>query len=600
MAPTHRRWNRRAFCIATLGAVLLYQFPYVLTLAKTGWTVLPPVLEADQTLYFNLSNIQRVSDTQVVNPWYGDPVSAVDVPHLRFSITFVLFHLTHRICQSWTLAMLVWAAIWAALMFIAAVFCLDSLFPSATAELKLAIGLALLVLQPPWVYLAEFTGLPNLAGFFQLHLPYLRFAIPQVIVPVVFAYVGLQSRVLKQEVEEHHSRWLLAAMVILQFAVCISFPYFLPVLATGTAFAILLSKLSRSHIAWSWTSVLSFGAICGLLDLGYLALGGLGKSHGNVQFVPHFRPEMILPCVRPFVVCLVVVSTLAMFSRASIGSKATAAGLAFSNALFGFCDVFFRPEAQILGHPHYLIALTTWLPIFVFAVPHLGKIDLRALSATILVFALMFGLWEGFASYRSSIASNILQAAAISEVKKLSLTQRDLVVATAQFADDISSWIPLVSRARVLYTPDGENILSAADTQTEQPFRQAIYLSIAGVDTTILTAITAKDRLDNRFDPLLQQGDRGYQRSPLIADRLHARSLVEARLSPLLARLNSEPAAVIDFLQAYNRIIIIEGSDQTLFNPSSFQRWIHIDKSYENNGVRVWVCHVERPTSAWQ
>src|SRR5207244_6023874 len=96
---------------------------------------------------------------------------------------------------------------------------------------------------------------------------------------------------------------------------------------------------------------------------------------------------------------------------------------------------------------------------------------------------------------------------------------------------------PLVSRAKVLFTPDGENILSAAETRSEQPFRQSAYLSLAGMDVDTLTSVSRHDDPRFRFDPLLQQGDRGYQRSQLAADRERARSFVKERLGPQLAML---------------------------------------------------------------
>src|SRR5205814_2216252 len=82
-------------------------------------------------------------------------------------------------------------------IFFAAFFCLESLFPRAKPRLPLIAAIGLLVLQSPLTYLAEIRQLPSVAGLSELLLPYLRFAIPQVIVPAVLAYLGLQTRVLK-------------------------------------------------------------------------------------------------------------------------------------------------------------------------------------------------------------------------------------------------------------------------------------------------------------------------------------------------------------------------------------------------------------------
>jgi len=571
---------------ALLFSVALYELPYVLTLEKTGWTAIPPVVEADQMLYLNLSAIHNASATEVVNPWYGDLVSKVDVPHLRFPITFLLFRFTHFIFGSWTLAILVWAAVWAALTFAAAAFCVDSLFPDAKPRSTFVTATALLVLQSPLIYLAEIRHLPSTVGFFELHLPYLRFAIPQVTVPFVLAYLGLQARVLKSA-----SKWFLGGMAALQFAVCATFPYFLPVLAIGTAITLLIGKLPREKIALSWPTILGFGAICGFLDFGYLFLGGLGVFHDKIQFAPHFRPAMIIPCVRPFVIVLVIAAGLAWVSHASLAARTTVAGLALSNAVFGFSDVFFSPEAQILDHPHYLIALTTWLPLLVFMRSVLENSDSRALRAGLASALILTGAWEGFASFHSRVQSNLIQAAALSEFNRLSLSNKDLIVAPAQFADDLSSWVPVVSHAKVLFTPDGENILSAAETRSEQPFRQSAYLALAGMNVDTLTSVTQHDGSRFRFDPLLQQGDRGYQRSPLATDRERARSLVKERLSPLLAMLNADPAVARRLFAGFDRIVVIDSSSQPFFDPNALSRWFQIDRAYEKDRVRVWICH---------
>ena len=61
------------FVAALLCSVAVYELPYILTLAKTGWSPLPPVVNypADQMLYLNLSVIHHASATEVVNPGTG-------------------------------------------------------------------------------------------------------------------------------------------------------------------------------------------------------------------------------------------------------------------------------------------------------------------------------------------------------------------------------------------------------------------------------------------------------------------------------------------------------------------------------------------------
>ncbi len=579
--------KRTRYFLLIACTILVYELPYFLTLRRTGWTPLPPLLHMDQSLYLNLSCIRHASATEVVNPWYGDRVPVTAVPYLQFPITFLLFRVIHWVFRSWTAAMLVWAGIWAGLTFAAGVFCLNSLFPDSDRRLTAIGAFGLLVLQSPLTYAAQIAHLPSPTGFLQLWLPFVRFAYPQVIVPVVLAYWGLQVRALKSG-----SKWNLAAMTLLQLACCAAFPYILPVIALGTAITIAIAQRRRSEIALSRAAIFVFAVACGVLDIAYLILAGFGKSNGNVQFALQFRREMILPSFRPYVLLLVLGAVLALISRASLAARATVAGLALSNALFAFSLVFFPPSTLMLSHVNYILTLTTWLPLIVAGWAILEKFG--RLRTGLFILLALTALWEGFATYRTNLTVNTLQAAAVEEVEKLALTPKDLVVGSGQFPDDISSWVPLVSPARVLYTTNGENILSLGSIRTEQTTRQVLYLTLGGMNLTRLNSITENGKLDP-LNSLERHGDRGYGTSPLEADRLHARTIVRERLGPLLSQLQSDPTSANHLFSGYERVVVIDSSREPFFQPSAFAPWLQIEQAYQRNGTRVWVC---RPKGA--
>jgi len=577
--------NKRAIVIAAFFlTIALYETPYLLSLAKTGYTPLPPVFGNDQMFYLNVSNLHHAGATQVVNPWYGDLVEKRDVPHLMFPIAFLLFRSIHAVFSSWTTALLVWVGIWAGIAFAAAVFCLDSFFPRAESWLTALGSLGVLVLHSPLVYAAEIRQLPSVSALLQLRLPYLRFPYPQVILPVVFVYWGLQVRALKSA-----SKPALAGMACMQLFVCAAFPYLLPLIAIGTGLTVLMVQRRRREINLRWPIVVAFAALCGVLDVGYLLFVGFFRSQGNVHFALQFRPELILPNLRPYVLLLVMGSGLALISRASLATKATVAGLALSNALFGFSDVFLPYEAQMVDHPLYIVGITTCLPFFVFLWSFAEKLN-RPLRIALMSSLVLVSAWEAWASYRYYMSNNLIQAAEVAEVRALALTDKDLVIAPARFPDDISSWIPLISRARVIYTGDGENVLSAAETQTEQTFRQAVYLTISGMDLASLTAITANHSPENQFGHLLQQTEGAYLRSPLEEDRRRLRALVRDRLAPRFAQLQSDPASAGRLLGGFDRVVVIDDAGQPLFSQPAFSRWLTVERSYEGNATRAWIC----------
>ena len=243
----------------------------------------------------------------------------------------------------------------------------------------------------------------------------------------------------------------------------------------------------------------------------------------------------------------------------------------------------------MLIHINYLIALTTWLPLIVVLWPWLEKFDSRPLRVCLTAILALLGLWEGFASYHSSLSVNTLQAAAVEEIGRLALTPKDLVVAPAQFSDDISCWIPLVARAKVLFTRDAENIFSTGSIRGEQAFRQALYLEMRGIGHDSLLSLTKTRSPDWWINPIALFGELGYASSPLQSDHIRAKNLVRERLGPMLAQLDSDPASAHSLFHGYERVIVIDSSSLPLFKPSAFAPWIEIEQAYERNGISVWI-----------
>lgn len=572
------------YIFGLLCSALVYELPSLLTLVKVGWEPLPPVLVADQMLYLNLSAIHHVSPTEVLNPWYGTRVLVVDVPHLMFPVTFVLFRLVHHVFASWTAAVLTWNALWMALTFVAAAFCLESFFPNADRTLALIAAFGLLVLQSPLMYLGELRPLATQHSLFGIALPYLRFAIPQVILPCLLAYWGLQSMALRRPVPR-----VLVAMALLQFAVCAAFPYFLPILALGTGLTFLMATWREKPVVLTWTIVVAFASLCGVLDIGYVMVVGLAKSHANVSLTLQFRPEMIVPAIRPYMLILLAAAGLAFVSKAPVAVSSTVAGLAVSNVLFGFTEVFFSPKAQMLQHPQYVIGIVTWLPLFVCLWPLLEKAQAR-LRWVIICGLLGVGLLEGVSSFRSMLPENIFQRNAISALAQLDLNEEDLVIAPSRHSDDVSSWIPLLSLAKVLFTGNGENILSEVQTRTEQTTRQALYLMMSGMSLTSLESATGDRSSLVQIHPLLQQTDQTYADSPIISDRVKLRQMIRERLAPIVSKFESDPSAARSILANHRRVVLVDDTTARFFDETAFTKWLVVKESHEANGVKIYIC----------
>lgn len=582
--------SRIAFMLGLLCVLLCYEGPAVLTLLKVGWEPIPPALSSDQNLYLNLSAIRHASATEVINPWYGTRVLTVDVPHLMFPITFILFGAVHALFSSWTTAMLLWTALWTALTYVSAVYCLNSAFPNADQTLTNLAALAFLVLESPIIYLGDFRELVRTKNFFAVSLPYLRFAVPQVVLPCVLAYWGLQTIALKKL-----SALRLTGLVLLQFCVFVSFPYFLPVVAIGTGATLLIHRIRDKAGAWPLRTTLTFAAACGIIDIGYVMLAGLGRSHANVHMSLQFRPEMIVPSTRPYMFLLIAAACLAAITRTPKTTQNTAIGAALASALFGFADVFFPPEAQMLEHPNYLIGIVTLLILLVVVWPAAEGLSSRPFRGLIFGVLITVGFWESYSSFHMVVPLNIFQRKVADELQRLSLNEQDLVIAPSRSPDDVSSWIPLVSRAQVLFTSDGENILSAEDTRTIHTLRQALYLTLCGIDSRSIQARTQDGSSDSEIRPLLQQTDKTFAYSRLQKDRVKVRHLLRDRLTTAYLELEHDPSSV-GFLTNYRRIVVIDSSTDRVFDRLSILKWLVVQQSYERNGVTVYVGHAQTGT----
>ncbi len=580
----HNSSFRFLLTLGLLAMLIVSELPFVLTLAKTGWSPLPPVVDypADQMLYLNFTVIHHSSPAEVVNPWYGDRVPIAAVPHLQFPLTFQLFNGLRLAVHSWTVAMLIWTAVWSALTFAAAVFCLKSIAPELDPAFSVVFAFAWLVFRSPLTYISAFATLPSYRGFLDLTLPYERFAFPQVALPAFLAYWGFLAQALRTP------RWrTLLWMALLQFAACITFPYIVPLMALGTLLAILMAAFRSERQSFSLFQAVGFAALCIVLDGGYLLLGGTEHSHGNVQLSLGFHPQHILPSFRPYVFVLFAVAVVAMLSRISFPGKAVAAGAAIASGLLGFANAIFPQESLMLIHFNYVNALTTWLALFVFTWPLLAGRPRRWLSL-IAAALVALGVAEGYANYVRSLDFNHLQRAAVAAVEQLHLTATDTVLAPANMSDDISCWIPLVSPAKVAFTRDAENVLPRDRIYGEQAVRQAFYLQVTGNSYESLSALTQPGSTRPIPGSFVLFGEESYLYSPLETDRARGRSLVRQRLLPAMASLDDPNIANSIFFGAH-RVVVLDDDRKPNFVRSALTNWIDIVTEKHENGISVMI-----------
>ena len=144
--------------------------------------------------------------------------------------------------------------------------------PRPTVELVLA-GVALLMLFgvdevgrfiTAWIHLSP--------TWFSGGLPYIRPFTPQVILPLLLFYVGLQIRALSGK-----NLLVWGLMAFLQFVAFTAFPYATLIMAGTTAAAALWYIIALARYS-AWRVVLCFFLVCFLADVAF-ALHGSGGFH---------------------------------------------------------------------------------------------------------------------------------------------------------------------------------------------------------------------------------------------------------------------------------------------------------------------------------
>jgi hypothetical protein len=251
---------RRPLIVALIFFTLgVYSYPALATWAKTGSTDSPPILAPDTGFYLLLSKTTTLRPHTISNPYYGIESSPNATAHLRFRLAFVLFGLLEALLGGhlW-LTLFIWNLFWWGLLCWVAIWLFGNFLPD-NATVLVALGLGLLLwlnfglLKPMF---AAWMHLPSLRGFEDIGLAYARPFFPQVPIPLLLFYLGLQIGVL---VKQRLRSW--AAMGVLQFLAFAIFPYTTLMMAGITMAATIWLIFDRPRPV-PWRRIVVYGALC--------------------------------------------------------------------------------------------------------------------------------------------------------------------------------------------------------------------------------------------------------------------------------------------------------------------------------------------------
>ncbi len=562
----------------------IYLLPSALSFRSNS--SLPPLFAPDLSLYLNLSQIAHVAPGIVGNPWYGVPVPSALLVYRKFGLSFAAFHLLWlAVAKSWWWSVLLWDALWTALIAFCAWRLLRRMGVAAGWSMAAALALLMLVdlhslpaIPGAWLHL------PHIERFTSFSLPFMRSFFPQVAIPLLLLYIENLLDLLSG----HSSapRWIWAAL--LQAIAFALYPYATLLMAGATALAwFLATGAPRPGVL----KLVGYAAACGLLDLFYLLIVGFPSAGGGASRTSllHLDPALFLHLAGSKTLALTVVLTIAaaLLTREHPDIRASLSGLGLTAAVMLVADAVVSPGLQISHHALFLLQPVLALLIIALAAELATKVPQRARTPIVAFATALFvahGALSAYGNYLGMRAVNGRNAESAAVLQSSSLTSRDLVVAPAETVDDLAAWAPLVSPASVLFCRNAEFVLSPEQETTVQLPREAAYLYMTGRDRAWLEQVLSP------ATPVEQQNYLALTQSRLLLEGPHrAAALADLRdsLEPFLHSVASDDPAISALFARYDRVLVLDSTDRPVFHEDRLARYLQPISSAHAGTIRL-------------
>lgn len=570
--------RRGVYLIFILVILAVHSYPALRTASITGSRRLPAVSAPDLGLYLSLSRIERDGAGTDLNPYYQVGVPGNSLGFLKFRLGPILFGLLTNLFAGrlWT-ALFVWNLFWWTCLCLAAICLFQRFLPQGSTEFVLG-GLALLMLFNFGMMtqsIRAWMHFPSLSGFEAVQLMYIRPFFPQIAIPLLLSYMGLQIHALQKKAI---APWVLMALVqCFAFAV---FPYTVVMMAGTTAVAASWRVLSRTHKP-AWRIVLGYALACFLLDSAFLLYKFAGFRTGlpGQKSLIHVQLSLLpLMIGKLWVLMGLLVGAILASRKLAPDVKWTLAGMGVTNMLFVLADAVV-PESTLMlsDHAGYFVHSTIVI-LFTFAVsayiPSQGKVSilLRRAALAIAGFCLFNSVLVAEASTRQNLPDNLEQADMARWFERGQVSRSDLVI--AQY--DACAWVPLLSDAESLFCRPAQCLLTPQQNLQLQRFREVLYLYFIGKDQQWLHTTTQLERYGFYFE-LTAKG----------AERNQRIDAVRSQMRPFFDQVERGDPGVREFFHRFRKVWIVQQAQSPLFVDSRLSSYLDIQERERVGGLVI-------------
>jgi hypothetical protein len=403
-------------------------------------------------------------------------------------------------------------------------------------------------------------------------LPYIRTFTPQIAVPLLVLYVGLQIRALQKR-----STITWGIMALVQFAAFAAFPYATLIMAGTTAVALFWDILAGQR-ARALRVALGFLLVCSLLDLAFALnrSGGFHSGFPDGTSPIKFQPFLIREIIGKFwVMTAILVLAIAVTRKLLPERKWPLVGLGFSVLLFKLSDAVISERLfYISDHIGYFYNATiTILAMFLVsahlpaAVRPLRVVQIAAIA--VLVFCIAFGCLMAQANYKGNLPYNLEQADLSNWFARGQVSTNDLIITQFQTSRyDDCEWIPLLSDAQLLYCRNAQVILTPDQNRDVQRLREVLYLYFDGKDHQWLESST-------QFARTGLYGELESFRTP---EELSARIVaLRDEMRPIFDTVERQDPAITSFFRRFRRVWVIQNRHNQLFSNERLATYLKLD-----------------------
>ncbi len=555
------------FCVLSVYSYSALRTPHTKTL--------PVITAPDLGLYLSLSTLQKPRSGVVLNPYYHIEVPSTGAGFLKFRLGPILFgELTSLLSGDLWRSLLVWNLIWWCMACVAAVWLFERFLPKASWELVLA-GLAMLMFfnfGGMREQIAAWLHFPGLTYFEEIGLPYIRPFSPQIALPVLLLYLGLQIVALR---DRKPLAWVI--MVGLQLFTCASFPYATLLMAGVTAVAAACNVLLDGNRS-AWRAVLLYGLCAAVVDSVFMLRGTPafgGRLPGDAPLI-HFQAA-VLPIQTGklwFLIgalCVVV----ALSRRLAPEVRWTLVGLGLANMLMLLGDAFVPgPPMFLTNHASYFehatIAILLTFAAGGWASGFAGRGKFFKICCLVAIaFFCLNGVMLAVTGYRKLLPTNREQVDMVHWFERGEVAPGDLIITQ----HDMCAWVPFVSSAQVLYCRNAQAMLAPLQNRELQRAREAWYLYFMGKDRQWVNSIAADPANVHKFETFGMYGEvSSYQGSLRTQQVEHIRN----QLTPLLERIEIHDPASTEFLRQFPQVWVVENRISPVFAPARLGEYLDI------------------------